>query len=76
MPIDAERDGLRLAGYAALPTYSRGAAVPQYLFVNGRPVRDKLLTRRAARRLCATSCRATGTRRPRSSSTATRSGST
>jgi DNA mismatch repair protein MutL len=41
--IDAEREGLRLTGYAALPTYSRGAAVAQYLFVNGRPVRDKLL---------------------------------
>ena len=41
--IDAEREGLRLSGYAALPTYSRGAAVAQYLFVNGRPVRDKLL---------------------------------
>ncbi len=41
--IDAERDGLHLTGYAALPTYSRGAAVAQYLFVNGRPVRDKLL---------------------------------
>ena len=41
--IDAERDGLRLMGYAALPTYSRGAAVAQYLFVNGRPVRDKML---------------------------------
>ncbi|WP_415182853.1 DNA mismatch repair endonuclease MutL [Phaeovulum sp.] len=44
LPIDAERDGLRLTGYAALPTYSRGAAVEQFLFVNGRPVRDKLLT--------------------------------
>lgn len=43
LPIDAERDGIRLTGYAALPTYSRGAAVEQYLFVNGRPVRDKLL---------------------------------
>ncbi|MCI2399836.1 DNA mismatch repair endonuclease MutL [Aliiroseovarius subalbicans] len=42
--IDAERDGLRLTGYAALPTYSRGAAVAQFLFVNGRPVKDKLLT--------------------------------
>ncbi len=42
--IDAERDGLRLTGLAALPTYSRGAAVAQHLFVNGRPVRDKLLT--------------------------------
>ncbi|WP_461307837.1 DNA mismatch repair endonuclease MutL, partial [Albidovulum sp.] len=43
LPIDAEREGLRLTGYAALPTYSRGAAVAQFLFVNGRPVRDKLL---------------------------------
>jgi DNA mismatch repair protein MutL len=42
--IDAEREGLRLIGYAALPTYSRGAAVAQYLFVNGRPVKDKMLT--------------------------------
>ena len=41
--IDATRDGVRLSGYAALPTYSRGAAVAQFLFVNGRPVRDKLL---------------------------------
>ena len=41
--IEAERDGLRLSGYAALPTYSRGAAVAQHLFVNGRPVRDKTL---------------------------------
>lgn len=42
--IESEREGLRLYGYAALPTYSRGAAVSQYLFVNGRPVRDKMLT--------------------------------
>jgi len=41
--IEAERDGLHLSGYAALPTYSRGSAVVQHLFVNGRPVRDKLL---------------------------------
>jgi DNA mismatch repair protein MutL len=41
--IDLERDGYGLAGFAALPTYSRGAAVTQFLFVNGRPVRDKLL---------------------------------
>lgn len=41
--LDALRDGLHLTGYAALPTYSRGSAVAQYLFVNGRPVRDKLL---------------------------------
>ncbi|GKY86776.1 DNA mismatch repair endonuclease MutL [Sinisalibacter aestuarii] len=43
LAIDAEREGLRLTGYAALPTYSRGAAVAQFLFVNGRPVKDKML---------------------------------
>lgn len=43
LPVDAERDGLRLTGFAALPTYSRGAAIEQFLFVNNRPVRDKLL---------------------------------
>ncbi|MEM9846186.1 MAG: DNA mismatch repair endonuclease MutL, partial [Pseudomonadota bacterium] len=42
--IDAHRDGLHMAGLAGLPTYSRGAAVSQYLFVNGRPVRDRMLT--------------------------------
>jgi DNA mismatch repair protein MutL len=41
--IDATRERLRLSGLAALPTYSRGAAVAQYLFVNGRPVRDRML---------------------------------
>jgi DNA mismatch repair protein MutL len=41
--IDQERDGIRLSGYAGLPTYSRGNAAHQYLFVNGRPVRDRLL---------------------------------
>ena len=41
--VEAEREGLHLTGFAALPTYSRGSAVTQYLFVNGRPVRDKLL---------------------------------
>ncbi len=41
--IEAEREGIAITGYAALPTYSRGSAVAQYLYVNGRPVRDKLL---------------------------------
>ena len=41
--IDQEREGVRLSGYAGLPTYSRGNAGHQYLFVNGRPVRDRLL---------------------------------
>lgn len=43
MRIEAERDGLVLSGHAGLPTFSRGAGVAQHLFVNGRPVRDKLL---------------------------------
>lgn len=43
LPIDAAREEVRLTGYAALPTYSRGSAVAQFLFVNGRPVRDKML---------------------------------
>ncbi len=41
--LDQVRDGVRLSGYAGLPTYSRGNAGHQYLFVNGRPVRDRLL---------------------------------
>ena len=43
LPIDAEREGVRLTGYAALPTLSRASTQHQYLFVNGRPVRDRLL---------------------------------
>lgn len=43
MAIDAEREGLRLTGHAGLPTLNRGNAQMQYLFVNGRPVRDRLL---------------------------------
>ncbi|MBV1865225.1 MAG: DNA mismatch repair endonuclease MutL [Rhodobacteraceae bacterium] len=42
LQIDAERDGISITGYASLPTYSRGSAVAQYMFVNGRPVKDKL----------------------------------
>jgi DNA mismatch repair protein MutL len=41
--VDQTRDDLRLSGYAGLPTYSRGNAQHQYLFVNGRPVKDRLL---------------------------------
>jgi DNA mismatch repair protein MutL len=43
LKIDAEREGLRIQGYAALPTYSRGSSAQQYLFVNGRPVLDRML---------------------------------
>ncbi|QFU09869.1 DNA mismatch repair protein MutL [Rhodobacteraceae bacterium THAF1] len=41
--LDATREDVTVTGFAALPTYSRGNATHQYLFVNGRPVRDKLL---------------------------------
>ncbi len=43
MAIDTEREGLHLSGFAGLPTYNRKTAQQQYLFVNGRPVRDKML---------------------------------
>ena len=43
LAIDHSREGLRLVGYAALPTYSRGSSAAQYLFVNGRPVQDRML---------------------------------
>jgi DNA mismatch repair protein MutL len=41
--IDANREGFRLTGFAGLPTLNRPTAQHQYLFVNDRPVRDKLL---------------------------------
>lgn len=41
--VDAERPGVRLTGFASLPTLNRAGAQWQYLFVNGRPVRDRLL---------------------------------
>jgi len=43
LTIDAVREGLRLTGHAGVPTLNRGVARHQYLFVNGRPVRDRLL---------------------------------
>ena len=41
--IEAEREDMRLTGFAGLPTWHRATAAMQYVFVNGRPVRDKLL---------------------------------
>ena len=41
--IDGGQEGIRLTGFAGLPTLSRANSLGQYLFVNGRPVRDKLL---------------------------------
>lgn len=41
--VAIEREGVRISGFAGLPTYNRANAQMQFLFVNGRPVRDKLL---------------------------------
>jgi DNA mismatch repair protein MutL len=41
--LDFEREGLHLGGVASLPTFNRGVADHQFLFVNGRPVKDRLL---------------------------------
>ena len=46
-PLDATAGPLRLSGLAALPAYSRSGRDEQYFFVNGRYVRDKLLTHAA-----------------------------
>ncbi len=42
-PVNVSREGVTIAGFAGLPTYNRANAQMQFLFVNGRPVRDKLL---------------------------------
>jgi DNA mismatch repair protein MutL len=44
LAVNAEREAFRLTGYAGLPTFHRANAGAQYLYVNGRPVRDKVLT--------------------------------
>ena len=41
--VDMEREGIHLTGFAGLPTYHRSTSQSQYLFVNRRPVRDRLL---------------------------------
>lgn len=41
--VSLEREGVRLSGVASIPTYNRGVGDHQYLFVNGRPVKDRLL---------------------------------
>jgi DNA mismatch repair protein MutL len=41
--IDAVRDGVHLAGHVSIPSYTRANALQQYAYVNGRPVRDKLI---------------------------------
>jgi DNA mismatch repair protein MutL len=41
--LDAEREGVRLSGFAGLPVFNRGNAQHQFAYVNGRPVSDKLI---------------------------------
>lgn len=43
VPLDMQREDIRLQGFAAVPTFNRGTSTKQFLFVNGRPVRDRLL---------------------------------
>ena len=43
LPIDAQRENLRISGFVSLPTLNKANSLSQYLFVNNRPVRDKLL---------------------------------
>lgn len=43
VPVEADRGGARLSGYAGLPTLNRGNGRAQFLFVNGRPVQDRIL---------------------------------
>jgi DNA mismatch repair protein MutL len=42
-PVHVTRENVRIDGHAGLPTYNRANSMQQFLFVNGRPVRDKLL---------------------------------
>ncbi len=43
LELDAEREGVRLTGYASIPSWSRANGLQQFVYVNGRPVRDKLI---------------------------------
>lgn len=43
VPLNVERDGVALKGFIGLPTLNKATSASQYFFVNGRPVRDKVL---------------------------------
>ncbi|MBN9565494.1 MAG: DNA mismatch repair endonuclease MutL [Alphaproteobacteria bacterium] len=43
LPIDETREGIRVSGYISLPTFNKSNSQHQYFFVNGRPVKDRLL---------------------------------
>ena len=42
--VQAEHDGITLSGFVGLPTYTRATGTEQYLFVNGRCIRDKMMS--------------------------------
>jgi DNA mismatch repair protein MutL len=44
LELDTEREGIRMSGYAGLPTFNRANSLQQFAFVNGRPLRDPLVT--------------------------------
>lgn len=44
VPLDAVREGVRLSGFAGIPAYNRGNSLQQFVYVNNRPVRDKMLS--------------------------------
>ena len=41
--VDAEREGVALTGHVSIPSYTRANALQQFVYVNGRPVRDRLM---------------------------------
>ena len=43
LPLQAEYEGIKLSGFVGLPTYTRATSTEQYLYVNGRSVKDKVL---------------------------------
>jgi len=43
MPLDVTREGCKLSGFASLPTFHKANSLAQYVFINGRPVKDKLI---------------------------------
>lgn len=42
--LDIIRDGIKISGYTSLPTYNKATSEDQYLYINRRPVKDKVLT--------------------------------
>src|SRR5690606_26189311 len=43
LAVDADREGIPLTGHVSIPSFTRANALQQYAYVNGRPVRDRLI---------------------------------